>query len=131
MQRNVIGAHAVGFNTGSVGIAVLGTYSAKAPTREAEDALGKLLAWRLTSVTSILRPRRWSRPASGPCISGPSPGTRRRLTACPGNALYAAGTATRGGADHGATGSTTLASVGGWGGGCASRHGSRDRSTGR
>ena len=47
MQRNVIGAHAAGFNTGSVGIAVLGTYSAKAPTREAEDALGKLLAWRL------------------------------------------------------------------------------------
>ena len=32
MQRNVIGAHAAGFNSGSVGIAVLGTYSGKAPT---------------------------------------------------------------------------------------------------
>ena len=47
MQRNVIGAHAEGFNTGSVGIAVIGTYSGKAPTREAESALGALLAWRL------------------------------------------------------------------------------------
>ena len=37
MQRNVIGAHAAGFNTGSVGIAVLGTYSGKAPAREAEE----------------------------------------------------------------------------------------------
>ncbi|MGH3083842.1 MAG: peptidoglycan recognition protein family protein, partial [Gaiellaceae bacterium] len=47
MQRNVIGAHAEGFNTGSVGVAVIGTYSAKAPTREAETALARLLAWRL------------------------------------------------------------------------------------
>jgi N-acetylmuramoyl-L-alanine amidase len=47
IQRNVIGAHAEGFNTGSVGVAVIGTYSAKSPPREAENALAGLLAWRL------------------------------------------------------------------------------------
>ena len=89
MQRNVIGAHAAGFNTGSVGVAVLGTYSAKAPTREAEDALGKLLAWRLdvghvdpassAMVSSGVRPA-YLRAISGHRDAG--------STACPGNALY-------------------------------------------
>ena len=90
MQRNVIGAHAAGFNTGSVGVAVLGTYSAKAPTREAEDALGALLAWRL-DVGHV-------DPASSAMVSsGVSPAYLRAIsghrdagsTACPGNALYA------------------------------------------
>ncbi len=90
MQRNVIGAHAAGSNTGSVGVAVLGTYSAKAPTREAEDALGKLLAWRLdvghvdpgssAMVSSGARPA-YLRAVSGHRDTG--------STACPGNALYA------------------------------------------
>ena len=90
MQRNVIGAHAAGFNTGSVGVAVLGTYSAKAPTASAEDALGALLAWRL-DVGHV-------DPASSAMISsGVSPAYLRAIsghrdagsTACPGNALYA------------------------------------------
>ncbi len=45
--RNVIGAHAEGFNTGSVGIAVLGSYGSTAPTKAAKDALARLIAWRL------------------------------------------------------------------------------------
>ena len=47
VDRNVVGAHARGFNTGSTGIAVLGTYGSAAPTRAAETALTRLLAWRL------------------------------------------------------------------------------------
>ncbi len=47
MTRNVIGAHAEGFNTGSVGIAVLGSYGSTAPTKAAKDALARLIAWRL------------------------------------------------------------------------------------
>jgi uncharacterized protein with LGFP repeats len=47
VDRNVIGAHAEGFNTGSVGIALIGMYSAKAPSAEAEKAIAALLAWRL------------------------------------------------------------------------------------
>jgi flagellar hook assembly protein FlgD len=47
INRNVVGAHAQGFNTGSVGVSVLGTYEdAGIPTR-ARSALVKLLAWRL------------------------------------------------------------------------------------
>jgi hypothetical protein len=46
-DRNVIGAHAEGFNTGSTGIALLGSYQGAAPSAAAQDALVRLLAWRL------------------------------------------------------------------------------------
>jgi hypothetical protein len=47
IERNVIGAHALGFNTGSVGIALLGNFEKKAVTPEARAALPAFLAWRL------------------------------------------------------------------------------------
>ena len=47
VDKNVIGAHAEGFNTGSVGVAVLGTYSSSAPPAVARTALADLLGWRL------------------------------------------------------------------------------------
>jgi N-acetylmuramoyl-L-alanine amidase len=47
VDRNVIGAHARGFNTGAVGIALLGTYGSTAPSAAAVDAIAKLIAWRL------------------------------------------------------------------------------------
>jgi uncharacterized protein with LGFP repeats len=47
IDKNVVGAHAEGFNTGSVGIALIGTYQTAAPTTAAKTALAKLLAWRL------------------------------------------------------------------------------------
>ena len=47
VDRNVVGAHAQGFNTGSVGIAVLGTYGSSAPSRAAQEAVARLIAWRL------------------------------------------------------------------------------------
>jgi flagellar hook assembly protein FlgD len=47
VAKNVIGAHAGGFNTGSAGVALLGTYgSANAPAA-ARRAIEELLAWRL------------------------------------------------------------------------------------
>ena len=46
VDRNVVGAHAQGFNTGSVGVALLGTYG-DAPSKAAQDAIARLLAWRL------------------------------------------------------------------------------------
>jgi flagellar hook assembly protein FlgD len=45
--RNVVGAHAQGFNTGSVGVSVLGTYEGSRVSTAARSALVKLLAWRL------------------------------------------------------------------------------------
>jgi flagellar hook assembly protein FlgD len=45
--KPVGGAHAAGFNTGSAGIAVLGTYTSADITTSARSALAKLIAWRL------------------------------------------------------------------------------------
>jgi hypothetical protein len=47
VERNVVGAHAEGFNTGSAGVAVLGNYGGVALTTAASDALVRVLAWRL------------------------------------------------------------------------------------
>jgi hypothetical protein len=47
VDKNVIGAHALGFNTGSVGVALIGTYSSQAPSHAELDSLTRLLAWRL------------------------------------------------------------------------------------
>ncbi len=96
-ERPVVGAHAQGFNTGSVGIAVLGTYGGTQPSKAAQDAIAELLAWRL-DVDHV-------DPASFlTFISGGSeryangiPVTLRAVsghrdtgfTECPGNALYA------------------------------------------
>ena len=45
--RNVVGAHAKGFNTGAFGIAVMGDFRTVDPPAAAVDALVKTLAWRL------------------------------------------------------------------------------------
>ncbi len=47
VDRNVVGAHAQGFNTGSAGIALIGTYEGNAPSPAARTALTRLIAWRL------------------------------------------------------------------------------------
>jgi flagellar hook assembly protein FlgD len=47
VARAVIGAHAGGFNTGSAGVAVLGTYGATRISSAGRAALQRLLAWRL------------------------------------------------------------------------------------
>jgi hypothetical protein len=47
LERNVVGAHAGGFNTGSSGVALLGNYSGASVTAAARDALVRVLAWRL------------------------------------------------------------------------------------
>jgi len=47
IDRNVVGAHAKGFNTGSFGIAVMGDFRTVDPPAAAVDALVATLAWRL------------------------------------------------------------------------------------
>src|SRR5262249_60311575 len=47
IERNVIGAHAQGFNTGTTGVALMGNFARAVPTRAEQDALVGLLAWRL------------------------------------------------------------------------------------
>ena len=45
--RNVIGAHALGFNTGTVGVALIGNFTSATPPPAMQSALVSLLAWRL------------------------------------------------------------------------------------
>ncbi|MFE2039053.1 peptidoglycan recognition protein [Streptomyces scopuliridis] len=47
VTRPVLGAHTLGFNTNSVGIAVLGTFSGTNPRAAATTAVAKLAAWKL------------------------------------------------------------------------------------
>src|SRR5690606_27841518 len=42
----VIGAHAAGYNTGSTGVAVLGTFTDTAPSQAALDSVADVLAWK-------------------------------------------------------------------------------------
>jgi hypothetical protein len=97
IERNVVGAHAQGFNTGSVGVAVIGTFGQSAPPAAAQDALERLLAWRLDlahadplttlNVISGGNPRF---PPGIPVFLRAVSGHRDTgFTECPGDALYA------------------------------------------
>jgi flagellar hook assembly protein FlgD len=47
IDQNVIGAHALGFNAGTVGVSLMGNFTAVAPTQAQQASLVRLLAWRL------------------------------------------------------------------------------------
>ncbi|MDI3390231.1 peptidoglycan recognition protein [Streptomyces sp. B-S-A8] len=47
VAKPVMGAHTLGFNTNTTGIAVLGTYSKTNPPKAAVNAVAKLTAWKL------------------------------------------------------------------------------------
>jgi hypothetical protein len=47
IEKNVIGAHSEGFNTGTFGVALIGNYAHATPPKAQQDALVTLLAWRL------------------------------------------------------------------------------------
>jgi N-acetylmuramoyl-L-alanine amidase len=97
IDKPVIGAHAEGFNTGSVGVAMLGTYGSNAPPAVARTALANLLAWRLdiahvdpkSTLTWVSGGN--ARFASGvPVFIRAVSGHRDTgFTTCPGAALYA------------------------------------------
>jgi hypothetical protein len=96
VERNVVGAHAEGFNTGSVGVALLGTYGDTQPTAKALDAIAALLAWRLdVGHVDPLSRLSWtsggnSRFPSGTPVPLAAIAAHRDTgpTTCPGNALY-------------------------------------------
>ncbi|NEA64115.1 N-acetylmuramoyl-L-alanine amidase [Streptomyces sp. SID12488] len=47
MAKPVMGAHTLGFNTDSMGIAVLGTFGSSKPSKSAVSAIARLTAWKL------------------------------------------------------------------------------------
>jgi flagellar hook assembly protein FlgD len=96
IARNVIGAHAQGFNTGSVGVATLGTYSSAKASPAAATAIANLLAWRLDLAhvdptsrlvwTSLGSPK--YPPGTAVNLAAVSGHRDTGLTECPGTALW-------------------------------------------
>ena len=96
-ERNVVGAHAQGFNTGSVGIAVLGTYGGAAPSQAAQEAVADLIAWRLdlahvdpAGLLTFISGGSNRFPSGVPVLLRAVSGHRDTgFTSCPGDAFYA------------------------------------------
>jgi hypothetical protein len=97
MTRAVIGAHAMGFNVGSVGVAVIGNYGSATVTSAARAALVSLLAWRLdlAHVDPLSRVVRVSTgnprypPGTAVTLNAISAHRDTYPTNCPGTSLYA------------------------------------------
>ena len=97
VDKPVVGAHAEGFNTGSVGIALLGSYNTVGISAAARASLVKLLAWRLDvahvdplSFLNAISRGNSKFPAGIPVNLRAISGHRDvYFTECPGNALYA------------------------------------------
>jgi hypothetical protein len=96
ITKNVVGAHSQGFNSGSVGVSLIGNYSSLTPSKAAQDALVKLLAWRLdvghvdpaASVVVASGGNSKFRAGTKVTLKDISGHRDTYLTECPGNALY-------------------------------------------
>ncbi|MCX2971610.1 MULTISPECIES: peptidoglycan recognition protein family protein [Streptomyces] len=98
VRNAVMGAHTYGFNHDSTGVAVLGTYSSTAPSKDAREGVAKLLGWKLGihragdpggSVTLTSGGGKYpkGRKVTMKTVSGHRDGFN---TECPGEKLYAA-----------------------------------------
>lgn len=87
VDKAVVGAHAAGYNTGTFGISVLGSFDEKAPPQETLDAVSSAIAWKLGK--------------DGVSADGKATVAGERIdaivghrdlgtTSCPGDAFYAA-----------------------------------------
>ena len=97
ITKAVVGAHAMGFNSGSVGIAVIGDYGSTAITAAARNALVSLIAWRLDlahvdPLSKVVRVSSGNpRYAAGTAVTLNAISGHRDVypTSCPGANLYA------------------------------------------
>ena len=97
VDRNVVGAHTAGFNTGTVGIALIGNFTTASPTTKALRALEALTAWRLDlahvdPLSKVVRVSAGNpRYAAGTAITLNAISAHRDVypTSCPGASLYA------------------------------------------
>ena len=97
VSRGVVGAHVYGFNTGSTGISVIGTFTDEAPPAAAVAALERLLAWKLAvsglaaKGTATMTCGGADKYAGGATVTFPVIAAHRdaNSTECPGDALYA------------------------------------------
>jgi flagellar hook assembly protein FlgD len=97
VTAGVIGAQTFGFNTGSTGVALIGSFDSSSPPASSLTALKKLLAWKLdvhhAKPTSSARMtcRADEKYKAGQTVVLPAVSGHRNAnyTACPGDALYA------------------------------------------
>ncbi|MER6349904.1 peptidoglycan recognition protein family protein [Streptomyces sp. NPDC001595] len=96
VAKPVMGAHTLGFNTDSMGIAVLGTFDSAKPSKATVKALGRLTAWKLGLYGGNPRGKTYLKSGGGNlyrkgknvrlnAISGHRDGF---ATQCPGRQLY-------------------------------------------
>ncbi len=97
VSRGVIGAQVLGFNTGSTGISVIGTFTHANPTSASVTSLERLLEWKLDVHhvdplgTGTLVCGYGEKYATGQHVTLPAIAGHRdaNYTDCPGNRLYA------------------------------------------
>ncbi|MFI6440797.1 peptidoglycan recognition protein [Streptomyces sp. NPDC050759] len=96
VAKAVLGAHTLGFNTNSMGIAVVGSYGSKKPSAAATNAVARLTAWKLGLYGGNPKGRTYLKSGGGNrypkgkkvrlnVISGHRDGF---ATECPGRKLY-------------------------------------------
>ena len=95
-RQGVVGAHVYGFNSGSTGVSLMGTYTSATPTSATLASLERLLAWKLDlhgldalgSVTMTSGAD--DKYSAGDTVSFPVIAGHRdaNYTACPGDAFY-------------------------------------------
>ncbi|HEY5388347.1 MAG TPA: peptidoglycan recognition protein, partial [Thermoleophilia bacterium] len=97
VAEGVVGAQVLGFNTGSTGVSVIGTYVDEAPPAAAVTALENLLAWKLSPGgldplgTAKMTCGSTEKFKAGAAVTLPVIAGHRdaNYTECPGDALYA------------------------------------------
>ncbi|MDX1995795.1 MAG: N-acetylmuramoyl-L-alanine amidase [bacterium] len=82
-----VGGHFCGQNGGTMGVAMLGTYTSRAPSQAAINALNNLLAWKADEF-GIDPDGRSYHAASGLTLNNISGHRDGCQTACPGNGMY-------------------------------------------
>ncbi|MEG8279486.1 peptidoglycan recognition protein family protein [Streptomyces sp. AHA2] len=97
VAKPVLGAHTLGFNSNSMGIAVLGTYGSKKPAKAAVKAVARLSAWKL-GLHGMNPKKKTTLKSAGSNLYGKGKKVRLNVisghrdgfkTECPGGKLYA------------------------------------------
>src|SRR5450759_910553 len=94
--KGVVGAQVLGFNTGSTGVSIMGTYASEMPSAAAVSALEALLAWKLELSgldpmgTTAMTCGSSEKFKAGAKVTFPVIAGHRdaNYTECPGDALY-------------------------------------------
>ncbi|WP_035848561.1 peptidoglycan recognition protein family protein [Kitasatospora azatica] len=98
VARSVLGAHTLGFNTDSAGVAAIGTYVSDPPPQAQLDGIAKIAAWKLgltdqdaTGTTTLTSTNDGSRYPAGTSHTFDAISGHRDAfnTECPGDALFA------------------------------------------